>query len=217
MRKILFGCLIAAIFASSIPAWGDFLVQQPNGQWTIIKSYIDASGAQQQIVGTEGQKATYSFAIGPQTTFAATPNDIFVITGSATKTIRIGKLSLCGTATAATTAEFSLVKRSTAATGGTILNTATVVPNDSTNPAATATFVSYSVNPTPGTAVGVVDAKKLNLGALGAAGCLYWQWGDTNGQQIVLRGVAQQLSINFASATPPAGMSLDVKVELTEE
>lgn len=207
--------LLAALFIGV--AHADYLVQQPNGQWTIIKAYVDATGAQQQNVSTEGQKTTYSFAFGPQTSFAVAATDWITVTGSATKTVRVGKLSVCGTATAATTVDVLLIKRSTADTGGTISSTPTAVPNDSGNAAATAVVVSYSANPTLGTTVGNVDVKKWNVGAAGGAGCVFWQWGDTNGQQIVLRGVTQQLAVNLNGVAPTAGASFDAKVELTEE
>jgi hypothetical protein len=210
MRRFLY-TLFAFLVIGVGGAGADYLVQQPNGFWATISS----NTANQPNVSIEGQKATYSYASGPNTSFAASPTDYFVVTGSATKTIRITKFSVCGTATAATTIDVNLIKRTVADTGGT--STApTAVLHDSNNVAATSTAAVYTANPTTGAGV-TFDVKKLNLGALGGAGCIYWQFGDVNGQTIVLRGIAQQFAFNLNAVTAPAGTSLDLKAELTEE
>src|SRR5271166_514249 len=153
-------------------------------------------------------------ALGNQ---AASPTDWVVIGGSATKTVRVTNITVCGTATAASTIDVVLIKRSSADTGGTPVS-ATAVPLDSNDAAATGTVVYYTANPTGlGTAVGNVDAVKLNLGASGAAGCGSVDFGTRNSQAVVLRGVAQQLAINLNGATVPSGASISYRCETTEE
>lgn len=163
-------------------------------------------------------KSAYRFATGPVTTFATGPTDWFTITGSATKTVRVTNIVVCGTATAASTIDLVLTKHSTADTGGTTGTAPTAVPLDSNDAAVTAAAAIYTANPTVGTLVGTaIDTVKLNLGAAGAAGCVSLDYGVRNAQALVLRGVAQQVAVNLAGATMPAGISLDVRVELTEE
>jgi hypothetical protein len=87
-------------------------------------------------VNTEGQVPTYSAAINAHAP-AATPTDWFTIEGSATKTIRITRITVALRATAANQYRVSLIKYSTFLTGGTAA-TVTAVPHDSTNAVATA-------------------------------------------------------------------------------
>jgi hypothetical protein len=214
MRKIFVGLLALALIAGVANA--DYLVQQPNGQWGIIKAFVDASGIQQPSILLEGQKATYR-AAGGQSSFDAAPTDALVISGSATKTVRVTKYSVCGVATAATNVIINLQKRSTADTGGTSAGM-TLVPNDSASAAATATILLYSANPTLGNSLGQIFSKRINLGVTGTgtAGCIDIQFGDVNDQTMVLRGIAQQLVLNLGAFLAP-GTALQHTVELTEE
>jgi hypothetical protein len=167
-------------------------------------------------VNSEGSKTTYSAGITGFTP-AATPTDFFQITGSATKTVRLLRVSISGFATAAISEDVQLLKRSTASTGGTP-TAATIVPHDSNNAAGTAVVNSFAANPSPlGTLTGLVRAAKLNLGATGAAGSIVWDFTTRNGQGLVLRAVAQSLNLNWNGAAVPAGTLLDIDVEFTEE
>lgn len=178
------------------------------------------------------QRATYRFSGANVTTFAAAPTDWLVIGGSNPKgVIKITKLSLCGTATSSSTIDVILNKRSSADTAGTSSSATGVAMDTSASPAApTATVLLYTVNPTLGALIGgPLDAKKLNLGPQGAAGCLFWEFGiagaaGTAGsggtattEPIILRGIVQQLAINLNGVTVPAGTSLTWAVEETEE
>jgi len=102
----------------------------------------------------KAQTPTYSAAIGALVT-AGAATDIFTITGSATKTIRITRIRIGGNSTTATWHIFLGIKRSTANTGGTS-TVLTRVPHDSLNAAATATIRAYTANPTLGTTVGTL-------------------------------------------------------------
>jgi hypothetical protein len=168
-----------------------------------------------QAVSAEGTKATYSSAsVG--VSLAATATDFWELIGSATKTVRVLRITITGTATAAASADVLLIMRSAADTGGTATQP-TIVPNDSNNAAATAVINLYSANPTLGTSVGTIRARKLNLGAAGSAGTIDWRFSNTNDQAIVLRGATQVLALNFNGAAVPAGTSIDIECEWVED
>jgi len=79
--------------------------------------------------------------------------------------------------------------------------------------------LAYTANPTLGATVlgGSLDGKKLNLSTVGAAGCLFWDFGTAYAEPVVLRGAIQQLAVNLNGVTVPAGTSLSYTVETTEE
>jgi hypothetical protein len=166
-------------------------------------------------INIEGTKATYS-TISLDFTPAATATDIWSLIGSATKTVRLLRLAVTGLATAAATVDLRLLFYSAANTGGTATQPV-LVSHDSNNAAATAVVNLYSANPTLGTLVGGFRARKLNLGAAGAAGMVVWDFSTNNDQAFVLRGVAQQISLNWNGQAVPSGTSLDIEAEFTEE
>lgn len=162
-------------------------------------------------------KTTYSAVVNALTP-PATPTDMVTITGSATKTIRIRRVELSTTQTTAGINTFFLVKRSTANSAGTS-SSATAVPHDSNNAAATATVLSYTANPTLGTAVGNVRGTKLlTPAATSLAQAPYeWDFDGPLGQSIVLSGTSQVLALNFNGAALPAGLSVNCTITWTEE
>lgn len=167
-------------------------------------------------VDTEGTKITCS-ASQANIVPAASATDIFTITGSATKTIRVTRISFSGQATATSNVITDIVKRSTANTAGTSA-AATAVPHDSTD-ACTATVLSYSVNPTTGTPVGSVRSEQIVItnGATPVGDSIgVWDFTTRNSKGIVLRGVAQVLAINLRGITY-AGAVVAADVEWTEE
>lgn len=184
--------------------------------WVIPGTGIQSVG----LVDDAGQplydKPTYRISGGPVSTFGATTTDWITVTGSATKTVRITNIMLCGIATTSTSVIVQVIKRSTVDTGGT--STAlTFLPEDANNTSATATGAIYTVNPTAlGTTVGNHDVFYLNLNPTGSAGCISNDIGTRNGQALVLRGTTQQIAINFNSTAPPAGANLTYRIEETE-
>lgn len=164
--------------------------------------------------------ASYSAAAGPFAA-AALPTDIFTITGSATKVVRIKKIYFSPSATNATSYNFLLIKRSTANSGGTS-TLLTNVPNDSDDIAATATVRSYTANPTLGTTVGTIRAYRLvvpqgaPLGGAANGPLNEVYFGDNSSKSIALRGTAESLSLNLNGVTL-LGNSFCVFVEWTEE
>lgn len=168
-------------------------------------------------VNTEGTKQSYSAAIsgfGP----VATPTDFWQITGSASKTIRVTRISISGISSSGASVATLLYKRSTANTGGT-LTAATNVAHDSNNNPGSAVVNTYSAsNPTTGTGA-LVRAGELTLPASGnnPALPLVWDFTVRNSQGMVLRGTAQSLCINWNGVAVPGGSALCIDVEWTEE
>jgi len=174
----------------------------------------------------DGGKATYSYA---RSTFAvaATPTDIAILNGSATKAVRVLRIEIWALTTAATTTclEVQLIKRSTANAGGTTTGSPTGVAHDSADAAATALLLCYTVNPTtPGTSLGIIRDAKLQPALSPSTATdfptlepLVWEFGVTPGKCPVLHGVAEGLAINLAGAAIPAGLSVGISITTTEE
>ncbi len=186
-----------------LPADQSAIPTTQSGSWTVST--------------TSASIATYSAAaIGFIPAAAAT--DIFTITGSATKTIKISlvRCSISTTAGSGIVMNATLLTRSTANTLGTS-TTAANVPLDSTNAAATATVRSYTANPTLGTLVGAVRAKRSFAGTAGSnQDEAIWDFGNRNGQGLTLRGITQVASVNIQGVTITNPVA-DCNVEYTEE
>lgn len=172
---------------------------------------------------SEGQKSSYFVALGGNTP-AATPTDIAIITGSATKTIKVTRVLLTVQATAAGLIQFDLVKR----IGGTqsAVNTAFVVNThggqfDSVDPASTVVAAGlagiYTGNPASvGTLSGILDSRTVTVLANGL-NQLEWRFCDRPSRCPTLRGVTQILAISGAGHTLLAGEKFGVAFEYTEE
>jgi hypothetical protein len=175
----------------------------------------------------DGAKPTYSAAkVGLVP--AATPTDIFTITGSASKIVRVTHIEITATTTAATAAAIDvlLLKRSTADTGGTTTGSPTPVPHDSANPAVSATVLAYTANPGAlGTIVGTAIRNSKLVQTLAtytatdypAITPLVWDFGNRPGQGIVLRGIADVLAINLNGVSVSAGALFNISAEWSEE
>jgi hypothetical protein len=167
---------------------------------------------------SDGLNATYSASITALAS-AASCTDLFTITGSATKTIRITRLEISGQATTAAAAQVVLLVRSAANLTGTS-TTPTVVPHDSASAAGTAVVRAYTVNPgTLGTLVGNIRTDYVFLAAPATATVgsdkLFLDFGTRPSQAIVLRGIAQVLAVNLNAATVTGG-AFDINLEWTE-
>lgn len=164
----------------------------------------------------DSTKASYSASIA-NVTVAALPTDVFTITGSGTKTIRLTHVRISGTETTGAVRNFELVKRSTANSAGTS-TTITAVPHDSNSAAATSTVRSYTANPTLGTLVGVMRADAWAIPATNLSGqnsVLTWDFG-INSQEVILRGTSEVAAINFEGTTM-AGNSMSFTLMWDEE
>lgn len=166
-----------------------------------------------QVKDYEKQARTYSATAS--ITLAATATDVAILPGSATTTVFVTKVILSGTQTTGGQVGFSIVKRSTANAGGTSA-AMTAIPHDSADAAATAAPLSYTANPTPGTAIGSVRQSYIPFGAANNAqvGVVTLEFGD-KGKPITLNGVAQGLAVNLNGVTVTGGV-IDVTFEWFE-
>lgn len=159
---------------------------------------------------------------------AATPTDLVTLTGSATTTIRVISLYLATQNTAAGSQIFLVIKRSTADTTGTFV-TGTNVPLDSNDAAATAVCGHYTANPGAlGTAVGTINTVRVAspvlvpatfAGVVQDSGYELLPWYDRTliDKAVTLRGIAQQLAINFNGAALVAGQIHNYRIVWMEE
>lgn len=158
-------------------------------------------------------KRTYYAAI--VVTPATSASDIFQLIGSATTTVEITKITISGTQTTSGIITGTLLKRSTANTGGTSTS-ATLVPAISTDAAATAVCSVYTANPTAlGTNVGAVKTFLLAMPAVASANISSVEFNFQN-KPIQLSGVAQALVFNLGGSTTIAGGSFNISIEFTE-
>lgn len=168
-----------------------------------------------QLVNAKGQSSGAATYVSRFTAYAgyATPTDMFTITGAAGKTILVTAAAMNIQATAGAPAVLSLVKRSTANTGGTATNPA-AIPYDSQNAAASATLNLYTAAPTPGTAVGTLVDIYATTAALTASPIAFSLVAASRvpattvvdlRQPITLRGTGEVLAMNWGGNALPAG------------
>lgn len=168
----------------------------------------------------DGQKTTYSTSIVGLVP-ASTPTDVFTLTGSGTKTVRILRVWYSATEGTAAIKDILFIKRSSADSGGTSTNP-TRVPYDSNDAAATATVNAYTANPTSlGSAIGTVLAFKYAMSAVNNNTAIGpdttpIDFGNRPGRAVVLRGTSEVFAVNLNSSTSATG-SLDITIEWTEE
>lgn len=169
-------------------------------------------------ISPSGFRATYRY-LASDFTPVATATDALVISGSASKVIRVVNITVGGTATAASIYDAYIVKRTTANTGGTATNPA-ATKADSNDSNATATLSLYSANPTIGTGT-TFDGARIYLSAGSApanAGTIKsFTYGNKGDKAMVLRGASESIAVNFNGQAVPAGASLYISVEWTED
>lgn len=199
---------VAVAFDASIAQQTNFSAQL--GNWSIYQS------GNWSISPLDGIKNTYSAAITNIAITSSNSTDIFTISGSATKTIRILRVGLTGAQTTSGQRDVTLIKRSTADTGTSV--TVASVAHDSTNSAATSVISYYATAlPTLGTSVGMIRSARLFFsGSAADSDTYFWEFGTRPGQAIVLRGTAQQLAVNL-NGVSAGGTVVSVNVEYTEE
>lgn len=170
-----------------------------------------------------GQKATYSASTTAKTATVAGTTPFFYFCGSATKTIRIQKIVVCGTvATAAVYGDVVLYKRTANGTFGTS-TTLTLVPADSTSSAATATNVRIVTagSPTAGTGGGAINTAMVFMPVTGTPAngitpIIFDYQNRTEAEALVLRGTAEGIELAFGTTTTNAP-TVTVSIIWTEE
>lgn len=167
----------------------------------------------------DDKKPTYSIAAN--WAVGATPTDVFLITGSATKTIKIQRVTISGNNSGDTNINVNLIRRSSAASGGTGLPlNGNVAKHDSTSPTSTAGMALYTANPTVGTFAGILDTVSIffPLQASGRGSLVYtYDTTKHNIQPVILRGFNEQLCINLGGVTLGGTTLINVAITWTEE
>lgn len=165
-------------------------------------------------------KASY-LAFTSSFTPGATPTDIFTITGSASKLVRVLSMFISTVQNASGVNLWQIFKRSTANSGGTSAPV-TQVRSDQNDPAATATVLQYTANPTVGTLVGgvwggYIGSPTLTSGPLDSIVGAFVNFTEDLGKPIVLRSTSDVLAWSLGGVALPAGLIVRAGVRWTEE
>lgn len=130
--------------------------------------------------------------------------DVFCLTGSASKTVKLRRLLISGASSNSTVIDVQLILRSTLNTGGTS-SLPTIVAFDSNNPLATAVAVAYTTPPTLGTTVGVAAVAKYTVlsttSPQTSVGLLPLSLSEMYDQFPTLNGASQEVCINVGAVT----------------
>lgn len=166
----------------------------------------------------EGGKPTYS--VVSQFASDSTGTDIWFIQGSSTKTVKVLKIIISGTITAAATGDLSVIRRSAANTAGTAVADTPGLLDATNDVAATSVVKHYTAHPTGlGTAVATLFGVRLGLPTSPAvAGPIEINFANLPGGKLPrLSGTTDFLCINIAAALGGAGNAYDITCFFTEE
>lgn len=182
-----------------------------------IPGYVNSNGK----ISLENTQSTYSIGIEDYAPYA-TPTDIFLLQGSATKTIKITKVRLSGASTAASSLDIYVLKRTVDNTEGTRASQAAdICKHDTLDADATAIPYTYSVIPTSlGSGKTFRTRARQYFPRLATADLsneFVIDFDTHKSKPIILRGVAESLVVNLGGAAVPAGLILYINVEWVEE
>lgn len=148
----------------------------------------------------------------------ATPQDVFTISGSATKTVTVVGAGISTVQTTAGSNWWHLIRRANANTGGTS-TAVSGIPTLLSYPAATANVLQYTANPTLGSPNGRVWAGRVPSPAPATSGignANIEVGGVLSRQGLQLVGVGDTLAFNFNGVALPAGLSVVAWFSWTE-
>lgn len=160
---------------------------------------------------------------------ASSATDIFCISGSLTKAVSVKKIGISGTAGTLVSAPFTLLHRVALDSGGTAASTTanpanTLGANYSPDPAATATLIAYTANPTINDTSPTYQRTAYVTLPTTAAGTLInpiaWRFGTdidffNQGLDIPVAKTAEQYCINLNATSVSSGV-LDIDIEWSE-
>ena len=169
-----------------------------------------------------GEHRNPTFRYAGNIALAATPTDVLVIQGSATRTLRIKQMRFHGaSATAAGTMQVIIQRRTTANSGGTpvaVVGSPHDVANDGS---PTGVVNKYTANPASLGTVGsgLLGQARLFFGIATTTQVdrLDFQYADNGDKPIILRGVLDFVAINLAGGAVPTSGSLDFDIEIEED
>ncbi len=173
-----------------------------------------------QIVKGDANADTY---IAASITYSATaaPTDVWTITGSATRIVRVHRVIFSGTQTVAGNINTVTIKKHSVANTAGSSSSVTCVPVDSSQIPADATVKIYTANPTVDATAQVIWQQGVLVPAPATAVpgvILDFDFTQLlNGKPITLRGIAQELSINMGGALPTGFAGAQVTCIFTME
>jgi hypothetical protein len=200
-------------------AMPEITIKDGNGTNQTVPAHLSADGSYTFVQSRDGNSATYmaggSIAVA---NMAASLTDLVAITGSATKIVRVKKIRLEAGATTGLVANITLKKHTVANTGGTKATAPSKVALDSGDAAATAVVDVYTANPTIDASAVTMAGRGLCFTALTTQpGIVEFDFIKELEHASVLRGIAQELAINFGGTTPGAGSVLNWYIVWSEE
>ena len=162
---------------------------------------------------SEPSVTTYAATSVALVPVAAGATDFFCIGGSATRTVRVQRIRVAGTATTIVTVPLLVMKHATVDTGAASA-TGTQIPIpyalDSQNAAATATTKAWiTANPTiTDAAPGILTSANLQLNLPAAVGTnVLFDWDNRlYAEAPTLRGAAQEICLNLNTTAVVAGL-----------
>ena len=149
--------------------------------------------------------------------------DLLTLTGAAGTVARLLKLEITGSATAATLLECLLLNRTSLDIGGTSAAQTNVHASSPSGASITQNCALnlYSANPTAlGTGPLGIDGSKLFLPAAATPvelDRIIWLYGDRIDCPPTLISASSLFALNLNAASLPAGISLDISIEWTED
>lgn len=150
---------------------------------------------------------------------ASAATDIAVLSGNATNTVVVTRITMSCTQTTSGIIDVQLMIRTTADTMGTSTGSPTTFPLDQNNAAAKSSVLTYTANPTVNDGTNrLIDSYKMNAlapAATSPADIYIWVPSITLGQSIILRGTAQQAALNLNAQTV-SGSSCDIRFQWIE-
>lgn len=204
-------------------AIGTLTVKDGTSTAKTLEVHKDAAGNLIPVHSLDHGKPTYrasALAVGPTLTGAVT---LITIQGSATKTVRVKRITVGGVATASASVVFGLIRTSALGAGGTAV-TPTVAKHDSAHGAATAVVSHYTTTlKAAGTPNGgPLASRRLQLAATGTIPTYQTTFFpgefELPGQSLVLRGTGDFLEVqNLNAGNLGAGTVLDYVVEFEED
>lgn len=193
-------------------------VTQGNAPWALNLSQVNGSPVSAAnpvpITSADTTAPTYS-AANLWTLTSGTPTDAAQLAGSATKIIKIRRITINATSTTATNVNIDIVRRSSANSGG-APTTVLAARYDTTDPAPTAVLTTYTGSPSQGTTVATL--KNMTFVASTGNGLIpsqVYEFGGAGAKPIVLRGAGEFIA--FAANNAANGVSMRMTVEWTEE
>jgi len=193
-----------------------------NLQQVAAMADMDAQTAFILIRSSEHRKPTFWYS-GNYTPVAA-PTDSLMIQGSATRTLRVKRISLLGaTGTAAGTIPATLIRRTTQfTTQGTAAFT-NITPGKADVNDANATGVVATIGTANITSLGA-NPTNLRQGRLWfpiAASAppvpLVWDFAMRQDKANILRGIGDFMFINFGGGTVPTSGTVDYEIQIEED